>query len=257
MSKTGTNSLKGKTWEEIYGIDKTIKLKTYKRNLFKGISFDERYGIKRAKKIKKKISVTSKGHQVSIKQHAAIIKSNKTRIISKITRKKMSNSHKGYKWSEKSKEKARLSHIGIKNHFFGKKHTKEAIDKIKKSRQYLTMPQKDTIPELKTQSILVRHNISFEKHKKILGRPDMFIEPNICIFVDGDYWHGNPNKYKPTDIIGAGKRKMPVFNKWKYDKKITNELKKLNYKVLRFWEHNINNKFSTVECKIIKTVGEI
>ena len=34
------------------------------------------------------------------------------------------------------------------------------------------------------------------KHKGVLrAQPDIFIEPNICIFVDGDYWHCNPNDY--------------------------------------------------------------
>ena len=33
------------------------------------------------------------------------------------------------------------------------------------------------------------------KHKPIRGQPDVFIHPNICVFVDGDRWHANPKPF--------------------------------------------------------------
>jgi hypothetical protein len=57
----------------------------------------------------------------------------------------------------------------------------------------------------------------------------------IAIFVDGDYWHGNPMFYNENDIV-IGKI---VKNIWEYDKTVTNELKSFGYTVLRFWEFDI------------------
>ena len=253
MSKSGTNILKGKTWEEIYGVQKAKRLKEQKRKLFKNKTFIERYGKQRALQITKKISIKSKGRKLTKTQHDAIIMSNKTRQITKVTRLKMSASHKGYKWSNKSKEKNRLSHTGEKNHFFGKRHNKQTILKIKKSRQYIKMPNKDTIPELKVQKILKDNKILFEKHKIILGRPDVFVKPNICIFVDGDYWHANPIKYKKDDIIS--KSHYSTASKiWARDKKITNKLNLDGYNVVRIWENDINNNINKVEKDILKYI---
>jgi len=94
--------------------------------------------------------------------------------------------------------KSNFSKVGINNPFFSKKHT----------------------PERFLQSILKTNMIEFTKHRPIRGQPDIFIEPNICIFVDGDYWHNR------TDV------------KLK-DKKTNEILLKQNYKIIRIWEHEI------------------
>lgn len=69
----------------------------------------------------------------------------------------------------------------------------------------------------------------------IVGKPDIFIEPNICIFADGDYWH-NTEKSKIRDIF------------------VNQELNKQNYKVLRFWEHEINKEPQKCLEKILETI---
>jgi very-short-patch-repair endonuclease len=51
---------------------------------------------------------------------------------------------------------------------------------------------------------------------------DFFVEPNVCIFADGDYWHKYPNG---TDI----------------DHIRTQELEDKGFKILRLWEHEIKN----------------
>ena len=251
MLKTGTNSLKGKTFEEIYGNKKTKQLKKLKSIKQKGISYKEKYGIKKANIIKNKISNALKGKKKPQSFIDKIKITNSTRIISKKTRLKMGKSHKGYVWSDKSKEKARISHRGEKNHFYGKKHSKETIEKIKKSRQYIKMPKQDTKIEIKLKKQLLKNKIPFIKNAKLKGRPDFLINNKICIFCDGDFWHGNPKKYKPIDLIGKGKNRKEAYLVWKKDKKITSLLKKDNYTVLRFWETDINNDINKIIKKIV------
>lgn len=94
-----------------------------------------------------------------------------------------------------------LSKKGVKGVF---KHTEATKKLIRKNRLAQVLPLKDTSIEIKIQEALLKEGVVFEKHKNIKGQPDIFIEPNICIFADGDYWHGNPEKYTATDILCNG-----------------------------------------------------
>jgi G:T-mismatch repair DNA endonuclease (very short patch repair protein) len=108
-------------------------------------------------------------------------------------------------------------------------------------------PIKDTTIEKILQKELKKRKIKFKKHIKLIGQPDLFIEPNLCIFADGDYYHGNPSLYKSTDhIIG----KTFVKDVWKRDKFVTKKLKKQGYKVLRFWGSTIKNNLDFVITQI-------
>jgi DNA mismatch endonuclease (patch repair protein) len=118
----------------------------------------------------------------------------------------------------------------------------DVIEKIKKARMFQSIPLKDTSIEIKIQNILIENKVIFEKHKSIFGQPDIFIEPNICIFADGDYWH-NLDYKKERDI------------------KVNEFLKNNGYVVLRFWEHEINEDvekcFQQINLEIIKCLLKI
>ena len=117
---------------------------------------------------------------------------------------------KGYKHSEETKLKMKLAHIENPNRVF-----------------------KNTSIELKVQNLLKENGIEFETNYPILGRPDIFIKPNICIFVDGCYWHDClkcKNEGKAIRGIKGDK-----------DKIITQKLQEQRYTVIRIWEHEINN----------------
>ena len=135
---------------------------------------------------------------------------------------KLSKSHTGKKLSEEHKKKIGLSNKGKISKRKGSRLPEEHKEKIRIGRVKQVFPIKDTSIEIKMQNILTEHNIKFEKHKAIVGQPDIFIEPNICIFCDGDYWHNRP---------GAQER----------DTYVNKTLKDRGYKILRFWEHDINN----------------
>jgi len=126
-----------------------------------------------------------------------------------------------------------------KRHFQGKKHSPESIAKMRIYRLTQVIPAKDTKLELKLQELLKANNIPFIKHKAILGQPDVFIDPNICVFADGDYWHGW------LYLQGKDFSNQPKFNneyfekKIKRDQSITTRLEAKGYKVLRLWEHEI------------------
>ena len=70
-------------------------------------------------------------------------------------------------------------------------------------------------PEKFLEFMLKANDIKYNKGKYIYGNPD-FIINKTCIFLDGEYWHNYPKRRK-KDIL------------------INKKLKKLGYKILRFW----------------------
>ncbi|KKM74815.1 hypothetical protein LCGC14_1396600 [marine sediment metagenome] len=151
-------------------------------------------------------------------------------------RKGKDNSFYGKVHSDETKEKLRLINTG-------KKHTEETKQKIREARKRQTLPVKNTKPERFLQSILSVNEIKYEIHKQdIFGYPDILINSNICIFIDGCYWHGC--------------KKCGFVNKLKNEKddKVTKTLKRQGYKIIRIWEHDIN--YSIMNC-FNKIKGEI
>jgi len=109
----------------------------------------------------------------------------------------------------------------------GRHVTAEEKQKIRAARLRQVFPQKDTKPERLMQALLTTKGIYFEKHVPLLGQPDLFIPPRLCIFVDGDYWH------KLAKQIAR-------------DNRVTEGLTRRGYIVLRFWEHEIYNSTDVV-----------
>lgn len=102
--------------------------------------------------------------------------------------------------------------------------SEDTRNKIRAKRLLQIFPIKDTAPEVAMQQILAELSIVFEKHKPVLGicQTDMFIQPNICIFVDGEYWHTRP------EVI-------------KRDSHITEALTNAGYKVIRIWDYELKD----------------
>lgn len=117
-------------------------------------------------------------------------------------------------------------------------YVKQHADRARIGRLRQILPTKDTLPERKLQELLTTKGVSFTKHKNILNfcQPDLFIEPNICIFADGDYWHKRP---KTTER----------------DEYVTMKLLDNCFIVLRFWEREIHKTFSAVEERLMRVIG--
>lgn len=91
-----------------------------------------------------------------------------------------------------------------------------------------------TKPETLLEASFERFGLSFCPQKSIAGivLVDIFIEPNICIFIDGDYWHNYP--------LGLEKdqRQNKLLESW-------------GYKIIRIWEHNVLNNPDLIAYDII------
>lgn len=162
-------------------------------------------------------------------------------------RKKMGDLHRGKKLSDEHKQKISKAlkgrHISWKDKIgmanTGKVRTEETKAKLREIRLKQHFPFKDTKIELLVQRELSNRGYIYSKHYPIIGQPDIaFPVEKIAIFCDGCFWHKCPYHCPNQD----------KFNK--YDKKKTDELQKLGWKVLRFWEHEINDDILAVVNKI-------
>lgn len=129
---------------------------------------------------------------------------------------------------------------------------------IKKEKALFRVPSfKPSSIELLLKEQLLKENIKFKfqyvvavkKRQGWITVADFFIEPNLCIFTDGDFYHAYPGKYKFDNKIIGGKTAQQV---WDHDFNINLELINNEYQILRFWEHEIHNNLE--DC--IKRIKE-
>lgn len=97
---------------------------------------------------------------------------------------------------------------------------------------------KDT--ELALMEILRRHHITgWRRNQKVFGRPDfVFWRVRCALFVDGCFWHGCPKHCNtPAGNRPFWKKKLAA-NKAR-DCRVNRELRKLGWRVVRIWEHDL------------------
>ena len=220
-------------------------------------------GRKVSEESKKKMSKAHTGKILSEEHSRKISLANTGKKRTEDVKKKMREGKMGKKnpffgkhHSEETKKIISEAGTGIKNPFFGKHHTEETIEKLKELRMHIVIPNKDTTIEKTLQELLKRKQVNFEKHKPIFGQPDIFIEPNICIFADGDYWHGL------LYLQGVDYSKKKKFNniyfenKIQRDSEVTKRLTEDGYLVLRFWEHEIRQDPEKCLKKMINVIKD-
>ncbi|MCZ2155029.1 MAG: very short patch repair endonuclease [Bryobacterales bacterium] len=89
------------------------------------------------------------------------------------------------------------------------------------------------------------------------GKPDfVFEEVRLAVFVDGCYWHGCPKCYRPpssnTDYWSEKYKK----NKAR-DRRVVRLLNRDGWRVIRFWEHEIEQSPGKVVEKIRTLVSQL
>ena len=128
----------------------------------------------------------------------------------------------------------------------------EARKELRELRFKQVLPRKDTSIEIKVQEALTLMGIEFEKHKEILGitQCDIFLEPNICIFVDGCYFHSCQECFPDRTKLGT------IQNKNLIRDALVNESfsRSGKYEILRIWEHEINGDIGKVMQRIMGAI---
>jgi DNA mismatch endonuclease (patch repair protein) len=119
------------------------------------------------------------------------------------------------------------------------------LTKAQRSYNMSRIRSSNTKLEIKFFNLLDKNNIKYVKHPKLYGKPDCKIE-NLLVFIDSDFWHGwkfsqwkdrLPKKYWVEKIERNIHR----------DKQKTSKLRRMGFKVIRIWGHNIQNEVKTLD----------
>jgi len=84
-------------------------------------------------------------------------------------------------------------------------------------------------------------------NRSVPGSPDfLFREAALAIFVDGCFWHGCP----ACGHVPRTRRQYwgaKIARNRQRDRKVTRRLRALGFRVLRFWEHDLNRLDHCIE----------
>ena len=117
-----------------------------------------------------------------------------------------------------------------------------------RSKLMSKIKSKNTKPEIILRKKLWSLGIRYRIHwKKLPGKPDIVLNKyKLAIFVDGEFWHGYNWEKKKKEIKSNRDFWIPKIERnMQRDTEVNLELEKLNYRVLRFWEHQIRNDINS------------
>lgn len=120
---------------------------------------------------------------------------------------------------------------------------------------------RDTQPELILRKKISSNKIrGYRVHYRLLGKPDIvFPRKKIAIFIDGCFWHKCP---KCFPRLSTSKKYWvnKVGSNIRRDEKVTLELRRKGWRVIRIWEHeirkNLNNSFGRISKLLDMNLGQ-
>ena len=111
------------------------------------------------------------------------------------------------------------------------------LDPDTRHRVMASIRGRDTKPELALRRALRAQGMrGYRCHvKAIPGRPDIvFPGSRVAVFVDGVWWHGHPDYFKP------GRRgpywDQKIARNVERDARVEEELRQLSWRVVRIWD---------------------
>ncbi len=129
-------------------------------------------------------------------------------------------------------------------------HTK--IQRSKNMASIRSVGNKST--EMALISLMRANKITgWRRHSKIVtGQPDfIFLKQKIAVFVDGCFWHGCPKCSLKSKSNNEYWDQKIIRNKTR-DRAVSNDLKKLGWRVVRIWEHDIKNTSKVLKNFVLK-----
>ena len=116
---------------------------------------------------------------------------------------------------------------------------------------------KDTKPELLLRKSIFRRGYRYRinyRFKELNFKPDMvFVSKKLCVFIDGCFWHKCPRCYRTPKT--HKKYWLPKIERnVERDRQQDTYLRKNGWKVIRIWEHEINENIQAVVVHITEMI---
>lgn len=126
-------------------------------------------------------------------------------------------------------------------------------------RKMQAQPSRDTAPELALRSVLHARGLRYFVHRRPLpglNRQADIVFPGVrvAVFVDGCFWHGCP-RHANMPVNNADFWHKKLATNRQRDREVTLDLRGLNWRVIRIWEHDLVS--SPVRCvrRILTSLG--
>ncbi|MDO8513380.1 MAG: very short patch repair endonuclease [bacterium] len=118
----------------------------------------------------------------------------------------------------------------------------DIFSKQKRSEIMSKIRSKNTRAELILRRASFAKGLRYRIHdKRVHGKPDIiFFKKKIAVFVDGDWWHGRnfESEKEKYSMFWCEK----IMQNIKRDQKVNNILREEGWKVLRFWQKDIEKQ---------------
>ena len=114
---------------------------------------------------------------------------------------------------------------------------------------------RDTSPELRVRSLVHRRGLRY----RVAQRPIptlrrtadlVFRRAKVAIFIDGCFWHGCPEHYRPPSTNPDYWRDKIEGNRLR-DQETDELLARAGWEVLRFWEHEDEDEVADAVCAAV------
>lgn len=136
--------------------------------------------------------------------------------------------------------------------------TLQAVDPVAlRSANMARIRGRNTTPEMQLRKALWREGLRYRVQLRVEGtRPDVvFTSCRLAVFVDGCFWHGCPQHYvMPRSKMEFWSAKLATNTK--RDRIQTRHLISNGWRILRFWEHEIETEPGQVVAEIIAAYRE-
>lgn len=142
-----------------------------------------------------------------------------------------------------------------KSETFGRRHRGDTMSPETRSAVMARIKGKDTLPERQVAALLSPHGLSWESHAADLpGRPDLvFRDAMVVVFVDGDFWHGWRFPQWRDKLSEEWKAK--IQRNRERDVRNQRKLRRMGWKVVRLWEHQISDNPDSVKRRVLVALG--
>lgn len=116
---------------------------------------------------------------------------------------------------------------------------------------------KDTKIEIRLRKALWASGLRYRKHyRKIPGCPDIvFASERLAVFCDSTFWHGRDWVERQKRIKSNREYWIPKIERnIERDKRVNAELKELGWKVIRFWDDEIEKQTDRCVAQICQAL---
>ncbi len=136
------------------------------------------------------------------------------------------------------------------------RHRGDIMSPAKRSALMARIRGKNTKPERMVEKGLVELGLRFESHPADLpGRPDVvFRRMKVAVFIDGDFWHGW--RFPLWEKKLSPKWQDKIAGNRARDQRTFRRLRRLGWKVIRIWEHQVEQDLPPCIERIVAAVHQ-